>query len=63
MRKLYLDFETYYDVRFSLTKMTTAQYVNDENFSVWGVGLKFDDDDTQWIPGDECFEVLQSIDW
>ena len=63
MRKLYLDFETYYDVRFSLTKMTTAQYVNDENFSVWGVGLKFDEDDTQWIPGDECFEVLQSIDW
>lgn len=63
MRKLYLDFETYYDVRFSLTKMTTAQYVNDENFSVWGVGLKFDDEQTQWIPGDECFEVLHSIDW
>ena len=63
MRKLYLDFETYYDVHFSLTKMTTAQYVNDENFSVWGVGLKFDDEQTQWIPGEECFDVLHSIDW
>jgi len=63
MRKLYLDFETYYDVHFSLTKMTTAQYVNHEDFSVWGVGLKFDDEQTQWIPGEECFDVLQSIDW
>ena len=63
MQKLYLDFETYYDVHFSLTKMTTAQYVNHEDFSVWGVGIKIEDGETQWIPGDECFDVLHSIDW
>ena len=57
MQKLYLDFETYYDVHFSLTKMTTAQYVNHEDFFVWGVGIKIEDGETQWIPGDECFDV------
>ena len=41
--KLYLDFETYYDAHYSLTKMSTAQYINSEEFKIWGVGLKVDD--------------------
>ena len=45
MNLLYLDFETYYDVQLSLTKMTTVQYVNHPDFKIWGVGLKFNEGD------------------
>ena len=37
MKILTLDFETYYDTKYSLTKMTTMEYVNHEEFKVWGV--------------------------
>ncbi len=63
MKKLYLDFETYYDVQFSLTKMSTAQYINHKDFKVWGVGLKVDDEATEWYSADETDDVLAAIDW
>ena len=46
MQKIYLDFETYYDQLLTLTAMSTAQYVNHEDFSVWGVGIKVEDGQT-----------------
>lgn len=63
MNLITLDFETYYDVRLSLGKMSTAQYVQDEEFKVWGVGVKFNKDSTVWIPEDEVKEFLEQIDW
>ena len=63
MNLITLDFETYYDVRLSLGKMSTAQYVQDEEFKVWGVGVKFNEDNTVWIPEDEVKEFLEQIDW
>ena len=63
MNLITLDFETYYDVRLSLGKMSTAQYVQDEEFKVWGVGVKFNEDSTVWIPEDEVKEFLEQIDW
>ena len=59
---LTLDFETYYDSKFSLKKMTTMEYVADERFKVWGVGLKFEAEPTQWH-GPEDLDVLHDIDW
>ena len=35
-----LDFETYYDREFSLSKLTTEAYVRDPRFEVIGVGVK-----------------------
>ena len=58
MNLITLDFETYYDVRLSLSKMSTVQYVQDDEFKVWGVGGKFNDKDTVWIPEDEVKEFL-----
>jgi len=63
MKKLYLDFETYYDVQFTLSKMSTAQYINHEDFKVWGVGIKVDDEETEWYSADETDDVLAAIDW
>jgi len=63
MNLITLDFETYYDVRLSLGKMSTVQYVQDDEFKVWGVGVKFNDEDTVWIPEDEVKDFLEQIDW
>ena len=63
MNLLYLDFETYYDVQLSLGKMTTVQYVNNPDFKIWGVGLKFNDGETGWYSEDEYEEALSQIPW
>jgi len=63
MNLITLDFETYYDVRLSLSKMSTVQYVQDDEFKVWGVGVKFFHNPTVWIPEDEVKDFLEQIDW
>ena len=63
MQKIYLDFETYYDVQLSLTKMSTVQYVNHLDFKVWGVGIKVEDGPTEWYNEEETPEILGQIDW
>lgn len=63
MQLVTLDFETYYDPKFSLTKMTTMEYVRDERFKVWGVGIKVGDEDTEWYSEDEAEDAIRDIDW
>ena len=63
MQKIYLDFETYYDVQLSLTKMSTVQYVNHPDFKVWGVGIKVENGPTEWYNEEETPEILGQIDW
>ena len=58
-----LDFETYYDPQFSLTKMSTMEYVQDERFKVWGVGIKVGDGPTEWYGEDETEDALRELDW
>ena len=54
MNLITLDFEPYYDVLLSLSKMSTVQYVQDDEFKVWGVGVKLNDEPTKWVSCDEC---------
>jgi len=63
LTKVTLDFETYYDVKQSLTKLTTMDYVRHDNFKVWGVGIKIEDEPTQWYGEDEAEDAIHSIDW
>ena len=58
-----LDFETYFDPQFSLTKMSTMEYVKDERFKVWGVGIKIDDQPTEWYGEDETKDALCALPW
>jgi len=60
-----LDFETYYDREFSLSKLTTEAYVRDPRFEVIGVGIKVNSGDTEWASGthEQIKEYLQSFDW
>ena len=49
MNIITLDFETYYSQEFSLTKLTTEEYVRDERFQVIGVSIKENDGETEWF--------------
>ena len=60
---LTLDFETYYDAKVTLTKLTTMEYVKHPQFKVWGVGLKVNDEPAEWFSADETEEALNAIDW
>jgi len=46
-----LDFETYYDKEFSLSKLTTEEYIRHDNFEVIGVGVQIDGEEAQWFTG------------
>jgi flagellar hook protein FlgE len=46
-----IDFETYFARDFSLTKLSTEEYVRDDRFEVIGVGVKVDEEDTEWFSG------------
>ena len=61
---LSIDFETYFDTKLSLTKMTTMEYVRHPDFKVWGVGVRYTEDDTAtWYGEDEVEGYIQSIPW
>lgn len=49
------DFETYYDDEYSLSKMTTEEYINDPRFEIIGVTLKYNDEPPVWITGGHHF--------
>jgi len=46
-----IDFETYYDREYSLSKITTEEYVRSSLFEVIGVGIKVNNEQTQWASG------------
>lgn len=46
-----IDFETYYSKEFSLSKITTEEYIRSPQFEVIGVCVKEDDGPVEWITG------------
>ena len=59
MNLITIDFETYYDREFSLSKITTEEYVRSDMFEVIGVGVKVNNEETVWASG--TYEQLR--DW
>jgi DNA polymerase len=58
-----IDFETYYDKQFSLSKMTTEEYVRSDQFEVIGMGIKIDDGKAWWVTDNDIIATLNSFDW
>ena len=60
-----IDFETYYSADFSLTKVTTEEYVRSDLFQVIGVAVKVNDAPAEWFSGshEETAEWLAGFDW
>jgi DNA polymerase I-like protein with 3'-5' exonuclease and polymerase domains len=46
-----IDFETYYDRDFSLTKLTTEEYIRSDRFEVIGISVKVNNNGTEWASG------------
>lgn len=65
MKIITVDFETYYDKLYSLSKMTTEKYIRSELFQAIGIGVAVDDGDPVWFSGthDETHAWLQQFDW
>ena len=63
---LTVDFETYYDKDYSLSKMQTDAYINDERFEVIGVSVIKNDEDAVWFSGPESVTMAWlhgNYDW
>lgn len=58
-----VDFETYYSNEYSLTKLTTEEYVRSPQFETIGVAIKINDEPTVWYPKPQVEEALDAIDW
>lgn len=65
MNIITIDFETYYDRQFSLSKITTEEYVRSPEFEVIGVAVKENDEKTTWFTGDYAgvSSFLATFDW
>ena len=65
MKILTIDFETYYSREFSLTKVTTEEYIRGEQFEAIGVAVQVDDGKPEWFSGDgeSMHQFLARYDW
>jgi len=56
--------ETYYDAAYSLSKITTEEYIRSPQFETIGVSIWLPDQPHPvWYPGETGIPLLQSIDW
>ena len=65
MNILAIDFETYYATDFSLTRLTTEEYIRDDKFEVIGVAVSLNVDAPAWFSGthEETKAWLNQFDW
>ena len=64
MNLITIDMETFYDRAFSLSKITTEEYIRSPQFETIGVAVKVNDGETEWFSGDfkETKKFLQKFD-
>jgi DNA polymerase I-like protein with 3'-5' exonuclease and polymerase domains len=62
---LTIDFETYYSQQFSLSKVTTEEYIRDPQFETIGVAVKRNDEPAKWFSGTKAQTKrwLDQWDW
>lgn len=58
-----IDFETYYDRDYSLSKITTEAYIRSPLFEVIGVGVKVNDGPVDTYSGSDVGKFLKSLDY
>jgi DNA polymerase I-like protein with 3'-5' exonuclease and polymerase domains len=60
-----VDMETYYDRDYSLSKMTTEEYIRDPRFEVIGVSVKVGNGTPEWASGtmEQIGKYLRRFEW
>lgn len=61
MKVIGVDFETYYDQDYSLSKLTTEAYIRDPRFQLIGVSIKVGRNKAKWFSGTDQ-ELLSFLD-
>lgn len=59
------DFETFYSQEYSLSKMTTEEYIRDPRFQVIGVSTKINAEPAVWVTGTKAVIIahLRTLPW
>jgi DNA polymerase len=65
MKLITIDFETYYDQKYSLTKISTEEYVRHIMFETIGFAYKINDERCVWVTGNNAYiqKVLDTLPW
>ena len=65
MQILTIDFETFYSRTYSLSKMTTEEYVRGDEFQVVGVSVQVNNGEPEWFSGsdEETLRFLQKFEF
>lgn len=65
MKRLFLDFETYYAKGYTLSgaKMAMSEYIRDERFKAHMLQWALDDEPIQWCSTESIQAVLDDFDW
>ena len=65
MKLITIDFETYYDQKYSLTKISTEEYVRHGMFETIGFAYKINDERCVWVTGtnEHIQKVLDTLPW
>ena len=65
MQIITLDFETFYDRSYSLSNVTTEEYIRDPQFETIGVAVKRNDEPAEWFSGTKAQTKrwLDQWDW
>ena len=58
-----IDFETFYSQEYSLSKITTEEYVRSDLFEVIGVSVKVNEDPACWYSGSDVRGFLNGLDY
>lgn len=56
-----IDFETYYDKEYSLSKLTTEEYIRDPRFECIGLSIKDSDKPTEFFRGESWIPTLTKL--
>lgn len=62
-RLVSLDFETYYDIDYTLAKLSTSEYIRDPRFKAQMMGIKIGNGKTRIVPAKNIKAVLAKINW
>jgi DNA polymerase len=62
-RLVSIDFETYYDDDYTLSKLSTSEYIRDERFEALMMGVKVGRKKRVVIPGPKIAAFLKTIPW
>jgi DNA polymerase len=65
MNLITIDFETYYDQKYSLTKISTEEYVRHDKYETIGFAYKINDERCVWVTGtnEHIQKVLDTLPW